>query len=234
MNKSIGATVQLTDITSEQNVLIGHKICPFVQRVTVVLKELDINYKKVNIDLDCKPEWLETVSPTLKVPVLFINREFSLFESTVICEYLDKSNKSLYPKNDLDCAINKSWIAYSSSILDVVAKIIYRVDTEDKLLKSLDDLYRLLKPLENKVINSPYFNGKEFSMIDAMHAPVFRYLNFFSDHLDIDLYEKFENIKKWSKPVLARSSVIESVPENYEDELMKFIGGQNSYLADKF
>lgn len=33
-------------LVGEENILIGHRICPFVQRVVIVFDELSIPYKK--------------------------------------------------------------------------------------------------------------------------------------------------------------------------------------------
>ena len=35
--------------------LISHKLCPYVQRAVIVLEELNIDYQRVDIDLDSPP-----------------------------------------------------------------------------------------------------------------------------------------------------------------------------------
>ena len=50
--------------------LISFKICPFVQRSVIALKEKQVDFKVTYIDLANPPEWFSEVSPLGKVPVL--------------------------------------------------------------------------------------------------------------------------------------------------------------------
>lgn len=87
----------------EKYTLIGHRICPYVQRVVAVLNENGFSYKKVDVDIDSKPDWIHRVSPTLKVPVLILEGEYPIFESSVICDYLDSmGDKPLYSADRLN------------------------------------------------------------------------------------------------------------------------------------
>lgn len=58
----------------------------------------------------------------VKSSILLIDSKIAIFESTVICDYLNSENNDLYPINRVEAAVNKSWISYSSEILDVIAR----------------------------------------------------------------------------------------------------------------
>ena len=69
--------------------LISFTLCPYVQRAMIVLNEKNIPFDIEYIDLSEPPPWFYDISPLEKVPVLLVNDE-PLFESMVICEYLDE------------------------------------------------------------------------------------------------------------------------------------------------
>jgi len=82
--------------------LIGHRLCPYVQRVVIVMLEHGIAHDRVDIDLDDKPGWLDRVSPAGQVPVLRAGAETWLFESSAIARYLDQvSGGGLLPADPL-------------------------------------------------------------------------------------------------------------------------------------
>jgi glutathione S-transferase len=81
--------------------LISHPLCPFVQRAAIVLLEKGVSFDRINVDLADKPDWFLALSPTGKVPVLKVSQEDGsdavLFESMVICEYLEETQAALLP-----------------------------------------------------------------------------------------------------------------------------------------
>ena len=86
--------------------LISHKLCPYVQRAVIALKEKGVPFERVDIDLANKPDWFVKLSPLGKVPVLVVSTdkgEVALFESNVICEYIEETQAGarLHPADAL-------------------------------------------------------------------------------------------------------------------------------------
>ena len=86
--------------------LISHKLCPYVQRAVIALTEKGIPFERIDIDLANKPDWFLKISPLGKVPVLVVERdgsEVALFESNVICEYIEETfpDTKLHPQDAL-------------------------------------------------------------------------------------------------------------------------------------
>lgn len=52
--------------------LISHKLCPYVQRAVIALKEKGVPFERIDIDLADKPDWFLKLSPLGKVPVLVV------------------------------------------------------------------------------------------------------------------------------------------------------------------
>src|SRR5215468_1925695 len=87
---------------SQKLTLISHKLCPYVQRAVIALTEKGVPFERIDIDLAKKPEWFLKISPLGKVPVLVVateSGEVALFESNVICEYIEETQAgpSLHP-----------------------------------------------------------------------------------------------------------------------------------------
>src|SRR6476469_6861443 len=78
--------------------LISHKLCPYVQRAVIALNEKGVPFERIDLDLANKPDWFLKLSPLGKVPVLVVTSEkgeVALFESNVICEYIEETQAGL-------------------------------------------------------------------------------------------------------------------------------------------
>ena len=86
--------------------LVTSKFSPYGHRVEMVLIEKNISYEKEVIDLQHRPEKFVKDSPLGKVPLLYADGKI-LFESIVICEYLEEifPENPLHPKNPYDKAV---------------------------------------------------------------------------------------------------------------------------------
>jgi len=212
--------------------IIGHRICPYVQRVVILMEEKQISYKRTDIELHNKPNWLEAVSPTGKVPVLVVNDSRAIFESGVICEYLDEvSTGSLHPANILQKANHRAWIEFASDILNLVAKIIYRDKSAKCINTSLTEIAGKLRMVESELSKGEYFSESGFHIIDGVYATLFRYFEVFERLTQVDLYANLPHIKRWSQALLERESVQQAVPKNYNQLLLAFMQQANSYLT---
>ena len=110
--------------------LVSHDLCPYVQRAAILLMEKAIPHERVTIDLAAKPDWFLAISPLGRVPLLRIG-DAVLFESAVICEYLDETTPgSLHPADPLDRAQHRAWIEFGSSLLNDIAGFYNAADAE--------------------------------------------------------------------------------------------------------
>ena len=102
--------------------LISHKLCPYVQRAVIALTEKGVPFERIDIDLANKPDWFLKISPLGKVPVLLVETadgEVALFESNVICEYIEdtQGGAKLHPQDPLQRAQHRAWMEFGSTIL---------------------------------------------------------------------------------------------------------------------
>lgn len=194
--------------------LVSFKLCPFVQRSIIMLLEKNISYNVTYIDLEHKPSWFLRMSPTGKVPVLRVGKNDVLFESAVINEYLDEVYPpSSHPTDPLQKAKNRAWIEFSSKLLFDLHKLITTKSSEE-YQTIIETIKEAFKTLELNIMHKPYFNGKNFALIDAAFAPLFMRINYLNTLLPLNLYAPKSRVMTWEQNLLTRKSVkISVVPE---------------------
>jgi glutathione S-transferase len=209
--------------------LISFKLCPYVQRSVILLKEKGVDYDIEYIDVYDPPEWFLALSPTGKVPILQVEGTV-LFESAVINEYLDEVYPpALHPSNPIEKAQNRAWMEFTSPIYMDTFNIMMAADKEssDKAIESMNNN---LAGLDKAMANTPWFNGSDFSLVDISAAPLFTRLEFYKKHCDLDLLKSFSNLQAWSNGLLARQSVIESKVDGFDEMLLMRMGKIGTYV----
>src|SRR5450631_4379606 len=158
--------------------LISHKLCPYVQRAVIALTEKGAAFERV--DLANKPEWFSGISPLGKTPVLLVG-DVPIFESAVILEYLEETQpKPLHPADPLVRAEHRGWIEFGSAVLGDIAGF-YAAKDEATFNAKSAQLEQKFARLEARINASPWFDGENFSLVDAVFGPVFRYFDVFDE-----------------------------------------------------
>lgn len=211
--------------------VVSADTCPYVQRVTIALKEKNIDFKHHFIDLRNKPDWFLSLSPFGKVPLLKINNQEVLLESQVINEYLDEiALPRLHPADPFKRAQNRAWIELISSIIMSFGGYYYAMDqiTMDDRIQTV---HERLTRIEQAVSNGPYFNGSDFSMVDAAAAPLFARINLLARYHVINLLTPYPKITNWSQALLERPSVRTVVTNDFQNHVLKTLKEKNVYIA---
>ena len=197
--------------------LISFDLCPFVQRSVITLLEKDIPFKRSNIDLANKPDWFLQISPLGKVPVLKIDGNI-LFESAVINEYLDEvTPPSMHPEDPLQKAVNRAWIEFGSELSNLSFRMVITED-KDVVEQSLQALRDKFEFLDKNLNAAPFFNGADFSLIDAAYAPVFIRIEYVLKQAIADVIPPgCSRVLAWSDAILARPSVRGSIIDRFTE-----------------
>ncbi len=211
--------------------LISFKLCPFVQRVAIVLAHKRIEYDIQYIDLADPPAWFLSLSPLKKVPVLALGEQV-IFESTVISEFLDEAYpERLHPEDVFLRAMNRSWINFGNECMpDVVQLMVSKSEAEFHAAR--DALWSKFDRLENVVRATPFFNGADFSLVDSAYAPMFQRLDYL-DALCPGVYHAWRHSKivEWKNQLLAQDSVRQSTVPNLQGLFHEFVHKKQGYLA---
>ncbi|MBD2515247.1 glutathione S-transferase family protein [Nostoc sp. FACHB-973] len=210
--------------------LISHELCPYVQRAVIVMLEKNIPHEREYIDLANRPPWFLEISPLGKVPALLVDNEV-LFESAVICDYLDEITPgSLYPDNPLTKAKYRSWIEFGSSILNSIAGF-YSAKEKSLFEAKTQELIQKFQTLEGQLQEGSFFGGDNFSLVDAVYGPIFRYFAVFEQYKDWDFFSQTPKVRIWQNNLLKHPSVMNAVLPNYPQLLHEFLLKRDSYLC---
>ncbi|MHA7775495.1 glutathione S-transferase family protein [Roseibium sp. M-1] len=213
--------------------VVGHRLCPYVQRVVIVLLERRLPFKRIDIDLDDKPDWLFDVSPCGKVPVIRISTGDWLFDSSVIARYLDTlSGEGLLPSDPLARARQEAWITFADGMLAGVADMIYRDLSAKAFHGSITDLAHCLTTVAARFAPERYFAGSEFGLADAVFATLFRCFPVLDEIADGTLEKDLPVVlADWWAEIRDRPAVADAVPRSYHEELRTFIAARDSYAG---
>jgi glutathione S-transferase len=215
--------------------LISHKLCPYVQRAVIALHEKGVPFERIDIDLANKPDWFLKISPLGKVPVLVVTgddgKEVALFESNVICEYIEETQggAKLHPENALTRAEHRAWMEFGSAILGDLWGLETATDAgafESKRQAVTAKFARV----EAALGAGPFFAGDKFSLVDAVFAPIFRYFNLFDQLTDLAVFTHTPKLRAWRSALAQRPSVRSAVSPEYPALLHAFLVGHRAHM----
>ena len=189
-----GAAAQLAARHSAHHTLrlYGGWFCPFVQRAWITLVEKGIPHQYVEINPYNKEPSFLALNPRGLVPALAVSPSGSppesrrpLFESTIICEYLDEEypgdgefgSGRLLPQDPYEKARARIWIDHVvTRIIPAFYKLLQH--TPDKpftLDQARGELHAHIRSFIEEASpvasGGPWFYGGRFSLVDVALAP---------------------------------------------------------------
>lgn len=212
--------------------LISHALCPYVQRVVIVLAEKGISYERKVVDLAKLPDWFKKISPLGKTPVLLVDDE-PIFESAVICEYLDEIHlPRLHPDDPFQRAQHRAWMEFGSVLLNAIGGF-YTALNASLLAEKAMEINAMFKQIEKKLEGESYFSGEKFCMVDAMFGPVFRYFDTFDLIDNFGFFDQTPRVLAWRKKLAQRASVRNAISSDYAALLRSFLIDRDSALSKR-
>ncbi|MEZ8823253.1 glutathione S-transferase family protein [Vibrio amylolyticus] len=211
--------------------LISHALCPYVQRSIITLEEKNIPFTRTDIDLANKPAWFKQKSPLGKVPILIVDDNRALFESSVICEYLDEiTANSLHPRDSFKKAHHRALIELGSAILNNTASL-YNAKDKTSFQNIHTEIQGQFQFIEKDISGIPFFSGDKFHLIDAVYGPIFRYFEVFDSFTELNTFTHLPKCQLWRKALSQRKSVKHAVSEDYSALLIRFLINRDSYIS---
>lgn len=259
--RATGAAAALVSAHSAEHPLKLYAgwFCPFVQRAWLVLEEKRIPYQYIEINPYQKAKSFLDLNPRGLVPTLGVPKSAGpdgkervtkpLYESTVICDYLNEVyadeetyGPNLYPADAYERARCKIWIDH---ICSRIVPSFYRFcqhqpqwnnSIEDTRAEFLGLLKAFIKEADEE---GPFFLGKRFSMVDVMLTPWLVRLWILDHFKDGGLgmpgpgeagedEEVWNRWRKWAEAVEGRRSVKETLSSREE-----YVHVYQRYAEDK-
>ncbi|TGO38020.1 hypothetical protein BHYA_0084g00520 [Botrytis hyacinthi] len=193
--------------------------CPFTQRVLLLLLEKRIPFQYIEVNPYQKPLSLLKLNPRGLIPTLSYEGK-ALYESTIICEFLEDAYPSHYPRlltrEPFERARLKIWTDHiTSRVVPAFDRFLQyqSVSVEDPRFvtirnRFLTSLYEFTQEMHP---TGPYFAGKEPCIVDYVLAPwalriwVFDYFKG-GLHLE-ELGELRGRWEKWVEAIEERKSI---------------------------
>ncbi|MEW6611334.1 MAG: glutathione S-transferase N-terminal domain-containing protein [Pseudomonadota bacterium] len=178
--------------------LYSSGLCPYAQRVRIVLEEKAMEHQVIEVDLANKPEDLEDLNPYGQVPTL-VDRELVIYESSIINEYLDERfpHPPLMPVDPVSRA--KARLLILRIDRDWFMPLFSTPQPSEKIKQLVRDGLTAISPLFN---SQRFLMGDEFSLVDCAVAPLLWRL----PHLGIELPASAKPILNYMERVFARDS----------------------------
>ena len=191
---------------------------PFVRKVSVTVIECGLEYQVENQPTNpwASDTDLPSTNPLGKVPALAIEDGQSLFDSPVICEYLDSLNSTprLFPSDGKERWIALRQQALGDGIMDAaVGRILESRRPLEQQSKSVSDRFqaaveRTLNTLESQA--GELSNGFTIGQITVVCA--LEYLDF---RFSTENWRKGRpKLADWHESVASRPSVQQTVPHD--------------------
>ncbi|XP_075114595.1 glutathione S-transferase omega-1-like [Leptodactylus fuscus] len=212
--------------------LYSMKFCPYAQRARLVLVAKGIKHEVININLKSKPDWFFEKSPFGLVPSLETFDGKIIYESLIVCDYLDEAfpGVNLTPADPYEKAQQKILLEHFSQATSIMHKIFYAKKENQDTTELKTQFFEKFKKLEETLTkrNTTYFGGESVSMIDYMIWPHIERFIVFDVH---EYLEKLPRVNAWYNLMLQDPAVKETFTE--PEVLLAFVKlySQNSLDA---
>ena len=197
--------------------LVSLAICPYVQRVTIILHEKQQPFDIQHIDPYDPPAWFLAWSPTGKVPAMRVDEQHVLFESAVIMEYLEEVHPTpaFHSSDPLVKAQHRAWMSFSDILLSDQLQLLTTTDA-DIFLQKQKTLRDNLARIETAMIGIPFFGGITPCLVDLAIAPFFTRLHLIEKKLALNLLDQLPKMQQLSYALRNLDSVKRSVVSDFK------------------
>ena len=200
--------------------LIGTTTSPYVRKTRIVLAEKKIEYEFV---LDSPWEegtGVPNFNPLGKVPILVLDDDSNLFDSRVICEYLDNAapNNRMLPQANRERTQVKRWEALADGICDAAANIVLenrRKPTQrskDWITRQKDKVERGVKMMADDLGEASWCHGNGLTLADIATGVALGYLSF--RLTDFDWRSMYPNLAKLHDKLMQRAAFADTAPHD--------------------
>ncbi len=93
------------------------------------------------------------------------------------------------------------------------------------------ELRNRFEQIEASLGAGPYFAGADFSVVDAVFGPIFRYFDVLDGIADFGIFDSTPRVQGWRAALTARPTVRDAVDPAYPQLLRRFFVDRRSALS---
>ena len=214
--------------------LVSFKTCPWVQRSAIILRE-----KNTPVRVPPHRE---------RQPARLVPRDLAAQEGAGAAhrrqgdavrverdQRIPRRDRSpqLHPADPIERAINRAWTDYVPTFSSTVTGCAYAATKEayETAIAKIPEAFERLEKALEKQGSGPFFNGANYSLVDAAYAPFLQRYVFLDRIKKIGQIEKYPRLKAWADALMARPST-HSFPEaEFEAMYRENLRKRGSYLS---
>jgi glutathione S-transferase len=211
--------------------LVSNKLCPYVHRAAITLREKGIPFERREIDLKNKPEWFLKLSPSGKVPVVLADG-VALFESSAILEFLDETHPpSLLPADPFARAHQRAWVEGANELSQAQWNLLVAASPAEH--EKAAATFAAIADRIERAIEAGVIPAGGFQRVHVTLAPSLFRFGIVEERLGIRLLDpgRWPRLQALARTVGARPSVTETVAADYAAVLCQRIVDRGSLLA---
>ena len=197
--------------------LVGSKTSPYVRKVRVILAERSLPFEFIEESAWTPETTVPRYNPLNKVPALVLDDGESIFDSRVICEYLDGvSGAGLLPADPAARAKVRRYEALGDGIADAgITAFLERKREAARqdpgwIARQLDKVNAAFTTLEAALARGPHLGGERPDMADIACACALFWSEFRMPELGVRA--KHPRIGAWAGRMEARPSFASTRP----------------------
>ncbi|HEY3598368.1 MAG TPA: glutathione S-transferase N-terminal domain-containing protein [Paraburkholderia sp.] len=197
--------------------LIGSMSSPFVRKTRIVLAEKKIDYKLVLENVWSPDTAIHTFNPLGKVPCLVMEDGEAVFDSRVICEYVDTLSPvgKLIPQPGRERIEVRCWEALADGMSDAAVLMRLEVTQRDPEHRSDKWLARQRRKVDDGLVamsqglgSKMWCTGNHYTLADIAVGCALSYLDFRSP--DLNWREQHPNLDKHYQKLAQRQSFLDT------------------------
>jgi glutathione S-transferase len=201
--------------------LIGSHTSPFVRKVRIVMAEKKIECELVLEDVWASETKIHDFNPLGKVPCLILDDGEAVFDSRVICEFLDTLTPvgKVLPQERRERTEVRCWEALADGMLD--AAVLIRLEgvlreeahrSEAWLTRQRAKIHDGLIAMARGLDTHQWCSANRFTLADIACGCTLGYLDFRMPELD--WREAHPNLDKYYARLTQRQSFIDTIPKD--------------------
>jgi len=190
--------------------LLYTKRSPFARKVRVIALEKNISLDLIDEDLQKKSQCLLESNPLGKVPTLILDQGETVFDSAVICQYIDDLNDKaiMIPRQARERMEVLKWEAFADDLM-VAAINLYMEKTRHPQDFNKD----FCSTLEKNITLAYGYTAKNLSKLESFNlaaiavASAIGYIHFRLPHLKVQ-----GALSQWFEEISKRPSMVQTIP----------------------
>jgi glutathione S-transferase len=201
--------------------LIGSVASPFVRKARIVFAEKKIDYKLVHENVWAPDTTIHTFNPVGKIPCLVMEDGEAVFDSRVICEYVDTLSPvgKLIPPSGRERVEVRCWEALADGVLDAAVLIRLEGTQRPEEHRSESWVARQQRKIDDGLVamsqglgSKTWCAGNRYSLADIAMGCALGYLDFRTPALN--WREPYPNLDKHFQKLSQRQSFIDTFPSD--------------------